>query len=357
MEIIRNDNSERDTKRDNGRHAGNTFVSPVSKSLRSPIEYRSVASTDADWPERSDFDHGAKQRIPSAAPIASLVVTSIKPALRDQHRVNIFLDGKFSFSLDLAQLADFKLKVGQKLSKEELDELISASNFGKLYTRTLEYVFSRPHSTKEVRDHLKRKQRTRQLQSRRYDEFKERLKTDESFRRQVNESRARAHQSKLNNQNPAYTIDEDGGYTFQDNEGPSYAINNENEYGARRSSRYPTKPAAPISDNDIDKVIDRLVEKGYLDDANFARYFVENRHVGKGISTKKLRLELKKKGVADYIIDQALAESPRDQKEEIAKMIEKKRRRGYDDQKLIQYLLRQGFDYEQVKSSVLSEMD
>lgn len=288
-----------------------------------------------------------------------LVITSIKPAVRDQRRVNIFIDGKFSFSLDLAQLADYKLKVGQQLFPEKIEELISASNFGKLYTRTLEYVLTRPRSIKEVRDHLKKKQRTRELQQRRYDELKDRLRTDEDFRTKVRKDQQflRKKRSNRDTQKPNYTVDDDGGYTFQDNIGPSYAYNNENEYGAMRSNRYPAKPSSPISDQDIENVIDRLINRGYLDDANFARYFIENRNISKGISEKRLRLELKKKGIDDYIIDQALATSPRDQSTEIQKIITKKQRRNYDDQKLIQYLLRQGFDYELVRSSVLDETD
>lgn len=286
-------------------------------------------------------------------------VTNIKPALRDTHRVNIFIDGKFSFSLDLAQLADCKLKVGQQLTKTELTNLISASNFGKLYQRALEYAFLRPRSVKEMREHLRKKQHSRQLQARRYAEFQEKLKTDPDFREKVSQSRQqnREFRTKLRNQGKNYTIDDDGGYTFQDNTGPSYAINNENEYGAKHQNYYPTKPAAPISDQDIKQVLQRLIDRGYVSDENFARYYIENRNTKKGISTKRLRLELRQKGIADHLIEQVLAENPRNQSEEIQKMIDKKRRRGYDDQKLIQYLLRQGFDYELARNSVLSGTD
>ncbi|MDO5452094.1 MAG: regulatory protein RecX, partial [Candidatus Saccharibacteria bacterium] len=255
--------------------------------------------------------------------------------------------------------ADFKLKTGQILSEKELEELISASNFGKLYSRTLEYVFSRPHSVKEVRSHLKKKQHARQLQAKKYKEYMERLKTDLDFRAKVHEMQTREREKtrKRKMRGPSFTVDADGGYTFQDNDGPSYAYNNENEYGAKRASLYPTKPAAPISNQDIEKVMNRLMERGYLDDLNFARYFVENRNTAKGISTKRLRIELLKKGVDEHIIEQVLAENPRDQSEEIRKAIEKKRRWNYDDKKLMQYLLRQGFDYELVRNLVLSETD
>ena len=60
-------------------------------------------------------------------------VTAIRPAVKNDHRANIFLDGKFAFSLDIAQLAELKLKVGQILDEAQLAELKRASNFGKLY--------------------------------------------------------------------------------------------------------------------------------------------------------------------------------------------------------------------------------
>lgn len=138
-------------------------------------------------------------------------ITAIKPAVRDTRRVNVFVDGKFKFSLDIAQMADFKLKVGQVLTEEKLEELVSASNFGKLYQRTLEYVFLRPHSVKEVRDYLKKKQRARQLQARRYEEFRGRLRSSEDF-------------------------------------------------WAKNSGHSPAKPGAAISDRDIEMVIERLIE-------------------------------------------------------------------------------------------------
>ncbi len=284
------------------------------------------SSTPAHLPSESPSHH-LKTPTPSAAPNT---ITSIKPALRDTRRVNIFVDNKFSFSLDLAQLADYKLRVGQLLAPEELEDLISASNFGKLYAHTLEYVLTRPRSTQEVYDHLKHKQYTRKLQQKRYQDFRERLKTDADFRSQVK--------------------------THKRTRPKDFTENNENEYGAKRNF-YPTKPASPISDSDITAVIDRLSSRGYLDDEHFTRYYVENRNLKKGISTKKLRLELRKKGISDAIIDQALSASPRDQATEVKKIIQKKRHRGYDDQKLIQYLLRQGFDYELVRSSVLDETD
>lgn len=90
-------------------------------------------------------------------------VTQIKDAVRTPNRVNIFVDDAFFCSLDLSQVVDLGLKVGAELNDTGLSELKRASDFGKLYSRALEYVFLRPHSTKEIRDYLQRKTLDRKM--------------------------------------------------------------------------------------------------------------------------------------------------------------------------------------------------
>ena len=47
--------------------------------------------------------------------MATFKITNIKQAVKNENRVNVYVDGKYSFSLDIAQLVDFKIKVGQDL--------------------------------------------------------------------------------------------------------------------------------------------------------------------------------------------------------------------------------------------------
>ena len=76
---------------------------------------------------------------------------------------------------------------------------------------------------------------------------------------------------------------------------------------------------------------------------------MENRFVKKGVSRKRLKMELMKKGIDKQIIDEVLDE--RNDEEEIRKMVARKRAK-YDDEKLIAYLCRQGFSYDLVKKIV-----
>jgi regulatory protein len=52
----------------------------------------------------------------------------------------------------------------------------------------------------------------------------------------------------------------------------------------------------------------RLETLGYLDDRAFAAFWIDNRNTFKPLSPRALRYELRQKGVADTIIDEALAD-------------------------------------------------
>lgn len=226
------------------------------------------------------------------------VVTDIKQAVKNPNRVNIFINRKFEFSLDLAQVVDFKIRVGRKLTEAEVKEYRAASEFGLLYQRTLEWVLTRPHSVREVREHLIKKKIKRNSDNRAIARNKERL------------------------------IEEREKYKLRTRELPT------------------------ISDDDIERVISRLMERGFLNDQKFAEFFVENRREKKGISRRRLVQELRLKGIEPDVIEVALANTERSDDEEIKKMIEKKRKK-YTDEKLIAYLVRQGFDYQRAKAAVL----
>ena len=272
----------------------------------------------------------------------SFKITDLRAGVKGPNRVNVFLGGKFAFSLTIAQVADFKLKVGQMLSQKDIDEIQAASDFGKLYQRTLEYALSRPHSEKEIRDYLKRKKIKREIEQKRYEDFVEKMKNDPEYREKVREIRANAKEKNKKIAEKDFTED------------------NRFEYQKRVTTGLPRKPGALFSDDDIEKVVAKLVEVGIINDENFARFFVENRNRIKGTSERKLMMELKQKGISEGIIKEVLApdefgEKARDDSAEIEKMIERKRRRGYDDNKLFQYLLRQGFSYDLIKESLRIE--
>ena len=214
------------------------------------------------------------------------IITDIKQAVKNQNRANIFVNGKYRFSLDIFQLTQLNVKVGSKFTKTEIENLEQQSEFGKLYALALNYCLMRPHSKKEISDYLWKKTLNRKLKNRKTGEF------------------------------------------------------------------YEKKGVSKIS---VEQVLNRLIEKKYIDDEKFAKFWVENRNQRKGSSIKKLKSELFSKGVSSDIIEQVLSESNRNDEDEIQKIIAKKAKKYTDEQKLIAYLARQGFSFDEIKKVISKE--
>jgi regulatory protein len=123
----------------------------------------------------------------------------------------------------------------------------------------------------------------------------------------------------------------------------------------QKTGEYQTRIRQGYDKSLIEPVLQRLIERGYVDDYRFAATWVENRNVSKGTSTKKLRLELQQKGISSQIIDEVLSDSGRDDRSELRKIIVRKAKKYPDEQKLIQYLLRQGFNYLDIVDELSAE--
>jgi len=102
------------------------------------------------------------------------------------------------------------------------------------------------------------------------------------------------------------------------------------------------------------EIIKRLQAVGLLDDVAFGRAWVANRRLLKSTSKRKLQLELRQKHLSSAVIDQVLQEDETDERDTLRDLVEKKRGRYPDKQKFMQYLARQGFGYDDIKT-VLNE--
>ena len=74
----------------------------------------------------------------------------------------------------------------------------------------------------------------------------------------------------------------------------------------------------------------------------------------KPTSRRKLVNELRKKHIANEIIDQAIGSEDEDERSALREVIERKRRQSkyQDNEKLMQYLARQGFSYGDIKEAL-----
>lgn len=100
-----------------------------------------------------------------------------------------------------------------------------------------------------------------------------------------------------------------------------------------------------------DRIVNTLSNKGYIDDLDFARRWVESRRLLKATSKRRLVQELRAKRVADDITNQVLEADETDEAQVLKDLVAKKRTqsRYQDDQKLMQYLARQGYRYDDIK--------
>ena len=107
----------------------------------------------------------------------------------------------------------------------------------------------------------------------------------------------------------------------------------------------------------ISQVIERLSERSYINDADFARRWVEYRRMLKSSSKRRLMQELRQKHISDDIIHQVLSDDEINDQQALRELVEKKRRQSKykDDQKLMQYLSRQGFNYDDIKAALQEE--
>ncbi len=101
-------------------------------------------------------------------------------------------------------------------------------------------------------------------------------------------------------------------------------------------------------------ILNRLSESGYANDKTFAEAWVSNRRLLKATSKRRLQQELRQKRVADEIIKEILEEDKTDELEVLKDLIARKRKqtRYQDDLKLMQYLVRQGYNYGDIKTAL-----
>jgi regulatory protein len=194
-------------------------------------------------------------------------ITAIKAAVKTRGRFNIFVDEKYSFSLDELQLVSSGVRTGKELTEAELAGLKDDSTFGKAYARALDFIMRRVRSEKELRDYAWKKQWPAEL---------------------------------------------------------------------------------------TDRVMNRLRDKGYINDAKFAEIWVRHRALGKPMSQRKVVQELKQKGIGEELITAALTDdkSDFDEIDALKRLIEKKRSKYDSQQKLIAYLAGQGFAYDAIKHAL-----
>lgn len=195
-------------------------------------------------------------------------ITALKVQKKNTNRVNVFLDGEFSFGLYIVNA--MHIKIGQTISQENIDELIKFDQIEDGYQKALRFISYKPRTSFEVVKKLK-----------------------------------------------------------------------ENE----------------LNEDAILIILEKLTEKSYVDDLQYAKNWVENRIFNKPRSKKLIKWELKKKQISEDIIGAVTGELLPEEKLAIL-AAEKYARRlsGYEKEtftrRLSGYLMRRGFTYSTVYPTV-----
>ncbi len=146
-------------------------------------------------------------------------ITALRAGKGRRKRVNIFLDGKFAFSLEAEVAVKEGLRVNQELSPEKIAEITSADSYRRCYDAAALFLSYRPRSEPELRERLRKRNFTAES---------------------------------------------------------------------------------------IDAVVSRMKEQGLVDDTAFARFWAENRDSFSPRSQWLTGMELRRKGVSEEVIQQAV---------------------------------------------------
>jgi len=82
-------------------------------------------------------------------------ITSLKAQKRNPERVNVYLGGRYAFSLAAIEAA--RLRRGQVLSDEDIEGLKERDSFEKAHDHALRFLSYRPRSEAEMRRYLQSK--------------------------------------------------------------------------------------------------------------------------------------------------------------------------------------------------------
>ncbi len=82
------------------------------------------------------------------------VITKITKQKRNEERYNIFLDGKYAFSVDEAVLVQYQLQKNKEIDDFDIGEIEYEDQIRKGFNKALVYLSYRMRSEKEIADYL-----------------------------------------------------------------------------------------------------------------------------------------------------------------------------------------------------------
>lgn len=117
----------------------------------------------------------------------------------------------------------------------------------------------------------------------------------------------------------------------------------------------------PPSEEIVELIIKKLKDQKFVNDREFAKWWIEQRTLVKPMGKRLIKMELNKKGIDKELIDEIFNEIENlvhDELEMARKLVQRKinKYKGFDRQKIYQrlggFLSRRGFDYDTIKKTI-----
>ena len=84
------------------------------------------------------------------------IVTKLSPQ-KNKIRVNVEIDGKYGFGIDLENLMKWGIKVGVEYSHDQINQMIEKGEYQKVLNKLLSFASLRPRSSFEINQWFNRK--------------------------------------------------------------------------------------------------------------------------------------------------------------------------------------------------------
>ena len=84
-------------------------------------------------------------------------ITDMQIQKNNKTRANVYIDGEFSFALEMFTVMKLGLKIGQEVSEEKLSEAMLDSEKSVAFERAIDYLGRGMRTVKQIRDYLAKK--------------------------------------------------------------------------------------------------------------------------------------------------------------------------------------------------------
>ena len=82
------------------------------------------------------------------------IITSITIQEKKKNRCNLFIDGEFRAGISLDAVINYRLKVNDEITEEQITEILFETEKQQALSRALAYITKRLKSKREVKDYL-----------------------------------------------------------------------------------------------------------------------------------------------------------------------------------------------------------